>query len=82
MQTIPKQDDTAEFKEQAVKRVTDGKGVGVAAHPIARGDRYAAVGPVAVHPCRAQGAYGRPRMVRELRARGVPVSTRHGWSDA
>jgi transposase len=31
MQTIPKQDDTAEFKEQAVKRVTDGKGVGVVA---------------------------------------------------
>jgi transposase len=31
MQTIPKQDDTAEFKEQAVKRVTDGNGVGVVA---------------------------------------------------
>jgi transposase len=31
MQKIPKPEDTAEFKEQAVKRVKDGKTVGAAA---------------------------------------------------
>ena len=31
MQRIPKQEYTAEFKEQAVKRVKDGKGVGAVA---------------------------------------------------
>jgi transposase len=34
MQKIPKQEYTAEFKEQAVKRVKDGKTVGAVAKEI------------------------------------------------
>jgi transposase len=44
MQRIPKQEYTAEFKEQAVKRVTEGKGVGAVARKWVWSSRPCATG--------------------------------------
>jgi transposase len=70
---IAKQAYTTEFKELAVKRVKDGQRISTVTKELGLGDQTLRNWVKASAEGKLKGAYGSPRMLRELRTRGFPA---------
>jgi hypothetical protein len=73
LKRIPKQGYTPEFRELAVKRVKAGQTVGAVAKIDTHREELELALICAIH-AELKGAYGSPRITKELRARGFPAS--------
>ncbi len=69
---IAKQAYTTEFKELAVKRVKDGQSISTVTKELGLGDQTLRNWIKASAEGKLKGAYGSPRMLRELRTRVLP----------